>query len=154
MSAVCGKKEVFQVLEEGKAAFGGTFNGNPMSLAAVRATLSVLSADGGKPLEDANKRGLALRDGIREIAGRLGVPLQVHGFGCAIAVHFTEHVGPMVEYRDTLHNNPERLRTFLKLALDEGVNVLADGRFYTSVVHTDREIEQTLAAVERALQKM
>ena len=154
MSAVCGKKEVFQVLEEGKAAFGGTFNGNPMSLAAVRATLSVLNADGGKPLDDANKRGLALRDGIREIAGRLGVPLQVQGFGCAIAVHFTDHTGPMVEYRDTLHNNPERLRTFLKLALDEGVNVLADGRFYTSVVHTDREIEQTLAAVERALAKL
>jgi len=154
LSAVCGKAEVFQMLEEGKAAFGGTFNGNPLSLAAARATLGVLSADGGKPLADANQRGLRLRDGIRAIGQKLGVPLQVNGFGCAIALHFTEIEGPMTEYRDTLHNDAAKLRTFLKLALDEGVNILADGRFYTSVVHTDADIEQTLAAVERAMAKL
>ena len=125
-----------------------------MSLAAAKATLGVLSADGGKPLADANKLGLQLRDGIREIGAKLGVPVQVNGFGCAIALHFTKHPGPMTEYRDTLQNDGPKLQKFLRLALDEGVNILADGRFYTSVVHTEKEIELTLAAVERAMGKL
>lgn len=154
LSAVCGKAEVFSLLEQGKAAFGGTFNGNPMSLAAAKATLGVLSADGGKPLAEANELGLQLRDGIRAIGAKLGVPLQVSGFGCAIAVHFTKHPGPMTEYRDTLQNDGPKLQKFLKLALDEGVNILADGRFYTSVVHTQKEIDHTLAAIERAMGKL
>jgi glutamate-1-semialdehyde aminotransferase len=35
--------------------------------------------------------------------------------------------------------------------LDEGVLALPDGRWYCSIAHSDATIDETLAAVERAL---
>ncbi|MBI1353180.1 MAG: aminotransferase class III-fold pyridoxal phosphate-dependent enzyme [Acidobacteria bacterium] len=154
LSALTGKAEIFRLLEEGKAAFGGTFNGNPMSMMAAKATLAVLAAEGGKPLADANKLALGIRDGVNAMAQRLGAPLRATGFGCAFALHFTSQEGALTEYRDTLHDDPRRLRRFLQLALDEGQYLLADGRMYTSVVHTATEAEETLAGLEKALVKL
>jgi glutamate-1-semialdehyde aminotransferase len=36
--------------------------------------------------------------------------------------------------------------------LDQGELILPDGRWYLSIAHTDKDVEETLAAVERVLQ--
>jgi glutamate-1-semialdehyde 2,1-aminomutase len=134
----------------GGVAFGGSFNGNPMVLAAAHATLEELSRDGGAALVRANRTGAAVMEGIRDIAKRRGVPMTVCGFGAAFAAHFTEKA-ELRDYRDTLEDDREKLAQFAKALLSEGVYVLPDGRFYTSTVHTEREAGETLQAVDRAL---
>lgn len=148
VSAVAGRPEIMDLIGDG-VAFGGSFNGNPLVLAAAHATLGELSRDQGAALECANRTGMALMEGIREAARRCGIPVVVSGFGAAFAVHFTEKPD-LRDYRDTLAGDPQRLARFALALLERGVYILPDGRFYLSVVHGSEEVGRTLEAVESA----
>ena len=50
LSVVAGRREVLEQLHGAGVAFGGTFNGNPLSLAIADATLEELARDGGAAL--------------------------------------------------------------------------------------------------------
>jgi glutamate-1-semialdehyde 2,1-aminomutase len=150
LSAVAGRREIMELMFTGGVAFGGTFNGNPISLACARATLTELEREGGAALARANRTGQKLMEGIREIARRHGVPLQVCGFGAAFALHFTAR-SELRDYRDTLEDDRERLATFLLRALEHGVYALPDGRMYVSAVHTEQDVAETLEAVDKVL---
>jgi beta-alanine--pyruvate transaminase len=148
LSAVAGSAEIMELMAAGGVSFGGTFNGNPMALAAAHATLEELSRDDGAALARANAAGLRLMEEIRGLARERGLPLLVTGFGASFSLHFT----PLTEihtYRDTLRDNAALLRQFLRLALDEGIYLLPDGRFYVSAVHTEKEEEETVQALRR-----
>ena len=148
LSVVAGRKEIMELIFTGGVAFGGTFNGNPVSLAAARATLEELSADGGAALAHANRLGRLLMEQIQALGRSRGIPLLVTGMGTAFSVHFTRRER-LAEYRDILDDDGELLARFLRLALQRGVYALPDGRFYVSVVHSEKEVDQTLDALGR-----
>jgi glutamate-1-semialdehyde 2,1-aminomutase len=147
LSGFAGRREILMQMYEG-AAFGGSFNGNPVSLASAQATLTELSRDGGAPLKRANEFGRRLMEGIREIAARRGIALRVTGFGTALALHFTE-LPELIDYRDTLKDDSAKLQRFLYRALEEGLHIVPDGRMYVSAAHTETDIEETLARLDR-----
>ena len=150
LSAVAGRKEIMDLLSDGQVAFGGTFNGNCLSLAGAQAALIELEAQNGEALRRANRLGEELMGGITRIGQRLGLPLQATGFGTAFSVHFTSR--PVLHnYRDTLADDRELLRHWLFECLREGIFLLPDGRVYTSVAHTSEDIERTSEAFERVL---
>jgi glutamate-1-semialdehyde 2,1-aminomutase len=148
LSVIAGRREIMEQMYTAGVSFGGTFNGNPLSLAAADATLEELSRDNGHALTEANRIGAALMEGIREIVNRNGAAVTVTGFGTAFALHFTSRQN-LSHYRDTLDDDGERLRKFLFRALQRGLYIVPDGRFYTSAVHTERELEETLSVVNR-----
>jgi glutamate-1-semialdehyde 2,1-aminomutase len=152
LSVVTGRAEIMERVGRG-VSFGGTFNGNPLSLAGARATLSELERDHGAALVEANRVGGLLRDGIRERAQDQGIPLRVTGFGAAFAVHFTGR-RRLKEYRDTFDDERARLRQFMTLMLAGGVHMVADGRFYVSAVHREADVSQTLNVVEAVFERM
>jgi glutamate-1-semialdehyde 2,1-aminomutase len=152
LSAVVGSKEIMELIVHGGVAFGGTFNGNPLALAAARVTLDELAAEGGEPLDRANLLGKRLMNHFRETAREQGVPLTVCGFGAALAIHFTEKKD-LLEYRDTLADDREKLAIFLYRMAEEGFNTLPDGRFYVSVVHTEDDITETARAIDRVFRE-
>jgi glutamate-1-semialdehyde 2,1-aminomutase len=152
LSAVAGSKEIMELILHGGVSFGGTFNGNPLALAAARATLAELSVEGGKPLVHANHLGKQLMNHFRDAAREHGVPLIVCGFGAAFAIHFTGRKD-LQEYRDTLADDLEKLGTFLYRMAEEGFNILPDGRFYVSVVHTEDDIAETARAIHRVFRE-
>jgi glutamate-1-semialdehyde 2,1-aminomutase len=148
LSVVAGREQIMQQMFGGGVTFGGTFNGNPMSLAAADAALAELSRDGGAALARANRLGRSLMEGICECAHRRRVHLTVTGFGTAFALHFTARA-ELNDYRDTLDDDKEMLRRFLATALEHGLHIVPDGRFYTSAAHTELDIQETLAALDR-----
>ncbi len=150
LSAVVGRREILELIAAGEVAFGGTFNGNPLSLACAHATLGELERDDGAALAHANRMGRELMAGLDRAARRLGVPLEVTGFGAAFALHFTRKA-ELRDYRDTLDDDRRWLERFLLRALEEGVYLLPDGRIYVSAAHTPEDVEETLGALERAL---
>jgi glutamate-1-semialdehyde 2,1-aminomutase len=146
LSGIAGRREILMQMYDG-VSFGGSFNGNPVSLASSHATLAELSRDGGALLAQANARGRRLMEGIGEIAARRGVPLLVTGFGAAIALHFTA-LREMIDYRDTLGDDRALLQRFLYRALEEGLHIVPDGRMYVSAAHTGKDIDETLARLD------
>jgi glutamate-1-semialdehyde 2,1-aminomutase len=127
-------------------AFGGSFNGNPVSLASANATLTELAHDNGAGLAHAHRMGERLIDGIRRMAH---VPIVVSGFGAAFAIHFTNRT-ELRDYRDTLADDAGLLRRFLYRALEQGLHLVPDGRMYVSTAHTDGDIDDTLARLAAA----
>jgi glutamate-1-semialdehyde 2,1-aminomutase len=150
LSVIAGRRDIVELLFTGGVSFGGTFNGNPISLAGARASLEELSRDDGAALSHANRTGVALMEGIRAIAREKGVPLLVSGFGAAFALHFTART-ELREYRDVLDDDRASLSAFLQAALEEGIHCLPDGRLYVSAAHGAQEVEATLAAIGRIL---
>jgi glutamate-1-semialdehyde 2,1-aminomutase len=149
LSVVAGRKEILEQIAGG-VAFGGTFNGNPVSMAAAEAALGELARDNGAALAHANRLGEGLMEGICGLAGKHGVNLKLRGFGAAFALHFNNGT-ELQDYRDTLADDTDALRRFLALALAEGLHLLPDGRMYVSTAHTAADAEETLAAFDRAL---
>ena len=149
LSVVAGREDVMSQISNG-VNFGGTFNGNPMSLAAANAALDELARDGGAALRHANRMGQLLMEGFAEIAARHGVALQIRGFGAAFALHFTTR-SELRHYRDTFDDDKDKLACWIRAMLEEGIYLLPDGRLYVSVVHSEREVDQTLQAASRAL---
>ncbi len=148
LSVVAGRREIMEQMFGSGVAFGGTFNGNPLSLAVADATLAELAKDDGAVLAETNRVGRTLMDGIRALGRAHDVPLTVCGFGAAFAVHFTTRA-ELSDYRDTLDDDQERLNRFLYRALEEGLHILPDGRLYVSAVHTETEVGETLEALDR-----
>jgi glutamate-1-semialdehyde 2,1-aminomutase len=70
-----------------------------------------------------------------------------------MCLHFTAS-SEITDYRDTLRDDKERLQRFLKLALEEGIILVPDGRMYVSIVHDERDVEETLAAFARVFKKL
>ncbi len=148
LSVVAGRREIMERMFGGGVAFGGTFNGNPVSLAAADAALGELARDGGALLAQANERGRRLMEGIDAVARRHGVALTVTGFGTAMSLHFTLRT-ELRDYRDTLDDDREMLQRVLRRALEEGLHLVPDGRLYVSAAHTDGDIDETLDVFER-----
>ena len=99
--------------------FGGTFNGNPFSLAAADFCLSELSRDGGEALCKANRIGERIKSELPRLANDAGLSLKTSGFGAALALHFTKQP-ELIDYRDTFADDRELLSRFLRAALSEG----------------------------------
>ncbi|MBM3726444.1 MAG: aspartate aminotransferase family protein [Acidobacteria bacterium] len=148
LSAVAGRRDLMSLMLTGGVAFGGTFNGNPIVMAAANATLDALAANQGAILNQANELGRELMAGIQNAAQRHRVPLQVYGFGCAFSLHFRTG-DPPAEYRDLFRNDAEALKRCVLALLDEGISILPDGRLYTSCAHDARDASDTIDAFAR-----
>jgi len=149
LSAIAGRKDVFDLMYGGGVAYGGTFNGNPVSLAGGRATLDELSKENALALKNANRMGEKLQAGIRECARKHGIELTITGFGTAFSFHFTQKKS-LINYRDVLDDDAAMLNRFLMSALRQGLYLLPDGRIYVSVAHGESDIDETIAAVDQA----
>jgi glutamate-1-semialdehyde 2,1-aminomutase len=147
LSGIAGREDILMQMFDGGVSFGGSFNGNPVSLSSAHATLTELSRENGAALERANQLGHTLMGSLREIANRRAVPILISGFGAAFAIHFTEKT-ELLDYRDTLTGDSRKLQRFLYRALQEGVHIVPDGRFYVSAAHTPRDIEETVARLD------
>jgi glutamate-1-semialdehyde 2,1-aminomutase len=153
LSVVAGRANIMEQMFHGGVVFGGTFNGNPFSLAGAAVCLEELSRDNGAALGHANRMGEELKHGLGEMAQRRGIPLQVTGFGAAFCLHFTP-LPILCDYRDTLGDDRGLLQRFLYAALTEGVNMVPDGRLYVSAAHTEEDVTETLQKLERALARL
>lgn len=143
LSVLAGKSEFMQKISDGEVIHAGTLNGNPLSLAAARATIGVLSADAVYP--GMRAKADRLRAGIEVAMKNAGIPIVTSGDGPVFQIAFMEAAAK--NYRDTLRARTDLYADLAMGLLDLGVLTLPDGRWYVSAVHTDEDIERTLDAV-------
>ena len=149
LSVIAGKAGIMNVVASGKVMHGGSFNGNPVVLAAAEAALEELARDDGAGLKQAAEYGGRLREGLARAAARHGVPLTINGVETVFRLSFGDE-GPVADARGLTSPPGGRLGAFLVAALDAGLYLLPDGRWYISTVHGERELEETLAAADQA----
>ncbi|HEY3937988.1 MAG TPA: aspartate aminotransferase family protein [Bryobacteraceae bacterium] len=145
LSVLAGRREFMERIANGEVVHAGTLNGNPLCLAAARATIEVLAANSGNVYQGLRERSDRLREGIGTALGNAGFAITLSGEGPVFQLSFMDR--PARNYRDTLRANAAQYSDFALALLDEGVLALPDGRWYVSAAHTDEDIAQTLEAV-------
>jgi glutamate-1-semialdehyde 2,1-aminomutase len=153
LSAVAGRSEIMELIGQHRVLHGGTFNGNPISLAAAHASLKILSANGGSVLKQVNKTGQGLIRGIKRLAEESDIPILINGVGAVFHLSFTTR-GEMHSYRHTLDCDTEARDRFLESMLQCGIYLLPDGRWYVSAAHTQRDVDKTLDAVRTVFARL
>jgi glutamate-1-semialdehyde 2,1-aminomutase len=148
LSAVAGKREIMDLIGQHRVLHAGTFNGNPISLAAAKATLSVLEANSWSALEHIRNLGNLLQSRIRTLANEMGIPILVNGVGAAFHVSFTKRES-MRDARDCMDCNLGARQRFIEAMLRSGVYLLPDGRWYISASHSEADVEMTEDALRK-----
>jgi glutamate-1-semialdehyde 2,1-aminomutase len=140
-------EDLAQLVADGTVHQYGTFNGNPLVMAAAQATLTeVLTEDVYAGLEATNQRLMAACD---EIIERYGLPAYTEGMGAKGCVIFAAE--PLREYRDYLTKVDGELSTLGWLYhMNHGIFMTpgVEEEWTLSLAHSDEDIERYTAAFE------
>lgn len=153
IGAYGGKREIMeQVAPLGPMYQAGTMAGNPLSLAAGIACLSVLDQPG--TYQRLEQMGKTLSDAISQLGRKYEIPLTINQFGGAFTVYFTDQ--PVVDYEGAQRSNSEQFAQFFRLLLAEGIYIAPSKyeAWFLTIAHTDDDIDKTIRAVEHAFKQM
>ena len=130
--------------------FGGTFNGNPVSVAAANATLDFL-LEHRDLYAELNARGDRIRCEIAASAKATGLELAVLGEGSIFSVRFV--APPVSSIRDFAKEDPNLLQVLFLLLLAQGV-LTHPWHSFLCVAHTDSDVKQIIDAYQVALEEI
>lgn len=150
-SAVGGRKEVFEVLEDNRTVHFGTYNGNPICVAAAIATINVLSEPGTH--QRMHEHGNRVRQAIERAALANGHRLVTSGTGVGFTVHFGLEKPPR-DWSDVLKADQEKAERFRSAMLAQFIHLVPEGRWFVGAVHTDCELQRVIPAIERAMEQI
>ena len=152
VGAVGGRADVMAVFDPrgGRPAVphGGTFNANPVTMAAGLAAMRLLDETAFQRLED---YGDKLRASMNDCFKRSGVSGRVTGIGSLFRIHPIER--DAIDYRSARPDGPgaARLARIARYLLDHGVFISTTGLGCLSTVMADAEIEWFMEVFAAAL---
>ncbi len=145
--AIGGTEEAFEVVESGKVYQVGTFNGNPLAMAAARASLTeVLTPDAYAHLDSLEER---LLRGCQEVIDRHGLPGYSVGMGAKGCVTFSPE--PIVDYESFKAHQDEALADLAWLYNMNRRIYMTPGReeeWTLTVAHTPQDCDAFVASFE------
>ena len=127
----------------------GTFNANPLTMAAGVAAMQLLDLSA---IDRLARHGERFSDGLRKAVADAGLSATLTGMGSLWTLHFT--AGPVVDYRSKASADPAAQRRFHLALLTEGVFTAPRGMFALSTVMTDDDIDEALSSIGRGLAVM
>ncbi|HJW75874.1 MAG TPA: aspartate aminotransferase family protein [Thermoleophilia bacterium] len=145
--AIGGSEEVMSVVEDGTVFQVGTYSGNPLSMAAARASLEeVMTPDAYTWLDHLNDRLITECDAV---ATKYGFPAYTVGIRSKGCVNFA--TGKITDYESFIRYQDHELVALAWLYnINRGV-IIAPGReeeWTLSIQHTDEDIDRYVAAFE------
>jgi glutamate-1-semialdehyde 2,1-aminomutase len=141
-AAVGGRAELMAMLApQGEVYQAGTLSGNPLAVAAGRATLELLDEPAYQRLAAITNR---LADGLREAAE--GVPVQISSARGLLTVFFSER--PVGSFEDALECDAHAHAAWCRELLARGVYPPPSQfeAWFPSLAHTDAQIDRTVQA--------
>jgi glutamate-1-semialdehyde 2,1-aminomutase len=146
VAAFGGRADVMELLDprrQPSLAQGGTFNGNPMGMAAGLAAMKELTPD---VYRDLNRQGERVKDQLAEVFASHGVTAQVNGVGSLFAIHFTDI--PVTDYRSKATSNTWMTHDFFLGLVNHGVLVAPRAMGALSTPMVEQDIQQFIDAVD------
>jgi glutamate-1-semialdehyde 2,1-aminomutase len=147
-AAYAGPRELMErIAPAGDVYQAGTLSGNPLAVAAGRATLGLLDHDAYARLAATTE---ALADGLAEAAAGAGVAVQVPRVPGLLTVFFSD--APVRSYADAQRCDAERHAAFCRALLDRGVYPPPSQyeAWFPSLGHEQGHLDRTLEAARAA----
>jgi len=153
VGAYGGKKEIMDHIAPVGAVYqAGTLSGNPLAVTAGIEMLNLLSQPG--VYEDLEKKSERLCNGFKENVKKLGITATFTRVGSIFSMFFTDQ--EIINFDSVKTSDTEFFKRYFNAMLEEGIYI-APSQFeagFMSAVHTDDDIDQTIEAQYRALQKV
>jgi glutamate-1-semialdehyde 2,1-aminomutase len=152
VAAFGGRAEVMELLDprrEGSIAQGGTYNGNPLGMAAGLAAMTELTPG---VYEELNRKGARVAEMLVEVFASHDVPVQVNSAGSLFALHFTDR--PVVDYRGVASSDKQRSKDFFLAMVNHGVLLAPRGMGALSTVMGEDELRQFVDAVDASVAEL
>ena len=152
VAAFGGRADVMEVLDprrEASLAQGGTYNGNPLGMAAGVAAMRELTPD---VYDDLNRKGARVCEQLSEVFASHGLDVQVNGAGSMLALHFTDR--PVVDYRTMAAADKKKARELFLTLVNHGVLMAPRlmGALSTPMVEDD--VQQFVDAVDGSVAEL
>jgi len=155
VGAYGGRKGIMDMLAPiGPVYQAGTLSGNPLAMSAGIAMLTMMKDTPDFYLELERKAAI-LEAGIRKNLDESGVKGVINRVGSMMTLFFTNEL-QVTSLDEAMKSDTEKYAAFFKLTLESGIYI-APSQFeclFVSYVHTDKEIEETLAANLKALKQL
>jgi len=152
VGAYGGRADIMeQIAPSGPIYQAGTLSGNPLAMAAGYTTLKLMTKEAYAELE---VKAARLQQGFEANARKYGIPLTVNRVGSMVCPFFTDE--KVVNFETAKTSNLTYFTSYFAHMLDQGVSVPPsqfEGLFL-SIVHSDEDIEQTIAAQGYALSQL
>lgn len=152
VGAYGGKREIMeQIAPSGPIYQAGTLSGNPLAMIAGFTTLSLLTPEVYDRLERLSAK---LQAGLEANAKEAGIPSVINRVGSMVCPFFTNE--QVVNYDTAKSSDLDLFRRYFAALVQEGINI-APSQFegmFVSGVHTDEDIDATIEAHRKALQKL
>lgn len=124
----------------------GTFNANPLTMAAGVAGMRLLDREA---IDRLAASGRVFAEGLEKVVADAGIEATVTGKGSLWTLHFTP--GPVTDYRSKVAADSDLQRRFHLALLCEGIFSAPRGMFALSTVMNESDIDDALVGIGRAL---
>lgn len=149
VGAYGGKQKIMELIApSGPVYQAGTLSGNPLAMTAGYETLNLMTQQRYDELE---QKSAYMEEGLRRNADRAGIDYTLNRVGSMLSLFFTG--GPVTNFDQAMQSDVHLFKRYYHAMIEQGV-YLAPSPFeamFVSIVHTEQDIEQTLAASKQAL---
>jgi glutamate-1-semialdehyde 2,1-aminomutase len=145
-----GRADVMELFDPRLSAYvahAGTFNGNPLTMAAGCASLDLLTPS---EVERINRLGAQLAGGLREALAANGLEATITDCGSLVHIHFEAAEG-IRSFRDVNLHSPMLLRLHAA-ALEQGLYIAPRGTLNVSTAMDESAVEVAVGRLGRAVQ--
>ena len=146
VAAFGGRADVMELLDPRRKpnlAQGGTYNGNPLGMAAGLAAMTELTPD---VYVDLNRKGARVCEQLTEVLATHGVRAQVNGVGSLFAIHFTDK--PVVDYRTKASSDQKVTHEFFLGLVNHGVLMAPRAMGSLSTPMEEGDLDRFIDAVD------
>ncbi len=152
VGAYGGRREIMNdIAPTGSVYQAGTLSGNPLAMTAGIEMLNLLSADG--VYDDLEQKSASLCDGFKANVEKLGIKTRFTRVGSMFSMFFTDC--EVVDYETVTTCDTGLFKRYFNAMLEEGIYI-APSQYeagFMSAVHTQEDIDKTISAQYRALEK-
>ena len=142
-----GRADIMRMLAPlGPVYQAGTLSGNPLAMAAGRATVEHLKQHRGEVYPRLEALTASVASGVAEEAARAGIPITMNRVGAMWTWFFTQ--SPVTDFTSASGSDTARFGRFHRLMLDRGV-WLPPSQYeaaFLGTAHTDADIAETMEA--------
>ncbi|MBD2355100.1 glutamate-1-semialdehyde 2,1-aminomutase [Tolypothrix sp. FACHB-123] len=153
VGAYGGRRDIMSMIAPAGPVYqAGTLSGNPLAMTAGIKTLELLQKPG--TYEYLEKITQKLADGLLQVAQETGHAACGGHISAMFGLFFT--AGPVHNYEDAKSSDTAKFGRFHRGMLEQGI-YLAPSQFeagFTSLAHTDEDIEQTIAVAREVLSSL
>jgi len=143
LSAIAAGPGIMDDVGPRKVAHAGTYNSNPLAMAACLASLDYVLTEEG--IDRSTRLNERLAKGYAEVFGDAGVTAFVSADGVSGTVYFADH--PVRNWRDFLTVDGDRSMLYYYLCLNRGLipsGTGPDEQWTLSVQHTEADVDRHL----------